>query len=263
MTYLSELHGGTLQKKEMRNVTFEEKYDVIVCGLGTAGSFAALFSAENGLNVLGIEAFTCVGGTHTAGGISGHYFGSPGGRYEAVDEKALAFAREYTCTPTEGRKLIYEEALAESGVTILYESSVCGVFSEDQTVIGLRVLSEGRMIDVGAKIVMDCTAEGTVAAMAGCKTEAGRALDGQMQPYSLVSLWYDGDKYRFNNVDFGRVDQNDPKSLSEAILFARACDLDEAKKGTLVSQTPFLGIREGRRIVAEEGVLLGEVFKGK
>ena len=68
-------------------ISVREKYDVIVCGLGTAGTFAALFCAENGLSVLGIETFTCVGGTHTAGGVNGHYFGCPGGRYEQLDKE--------------------------------------------------------------------------------------------------------------------------------------------------------------------------------
>jgi hypothetical protein len=89
--------------------TFEKFFDVTVCGLGTAGSLAALFSAENGLSVLGIEAFTCVGGTHTVGGIGGHYFGCPGGRYEQLDSEVDCFAQRYTCTKPESRKFLAEQ----------------------------------------------------------------------------------------------------------------------------------------------------------
>lgn len=260
MIYLSSLYGGVLRKEAMQKPEFEKNYDVIVCGLGTAGSLAALFCGENGLSVLGVEAFTCVGGTHTAGGISGHYFGCPGGRYETVDQKALEFAKKFTCTPAEARKLLYEKDLVESGAELLFESSVCGVYLEDKTVIGVQILTQNGILHCGAKIIMDCTAEATVAAMAGCETEFGRKIDGQMQPYSLVSFWYDGKKYRCNNVDFGRVNQNDPKALADAILFARTYNCDEAKKGLLICQMPFLGLREGRRIVSEETVRLEDLF---
>ena len=81
MIYLSEVVEGKQILRKISAPIFTKKADVIVCGLGTAGSLAALFSAENGLSVLGIESFTCVGGTHTAGGVVGHYFGCPGGRY--------------------------------------------------------------------------------------------------------------------------------------------------------------------------------------
>ncbi len=263
MIYLSALYGGVPRKSAVQKPEFKKKYDVIVCGLGTAGSFAALFCAENGLSVLGIEAFTCVGGTHTAGGISGHYFGCPGGRYEATDQKALDFAKQYTCTPAEARKLLYEKDLVESGAELLFESSVCGVYLEEKAVIGVQLLTPNGILDCGARVVMDCTAEATVAAMAGCKTEIGRKSDGQMQPYSLVSLWHDGSKYKCNNVDFGRVNQNDPKALADAILFARSYNCDEAKKGLLICQMPFLGLREGRRIVAEETVRLEDLFADK
>ena len=77
---LSEIINGTQKLTEIKNIQFEKEYDVIVCGLGTSGSLAAIFSAENGLKTLGIESFTCVGGVHSAGGVMQHYFENPGGR---------------------------------------------------------------------------------------------------------------------------------------------------------------------------------------
>ena len=255
MICISEVMEG---RRSLRPVSpdFTKEYDVVVCGLGTAGSLAALFSAENGLSVLGIEAFTCVGGTHTAGGMTGNYFGCPGGRYEELDEQVKAFTRRYTCTPAESRLYLTEQALCQQGVALLYGSVVCGVYLEENTVIGLRVLTGGSLVDIRAKLVMDCTAEAFVASMAGCETRLGRETDGQTQPYSLVCMLLEGDSCRYTNIDFGRVDQFDPISLSDAILYARA----HADTGI---QMPLLGIREGRRIVAEETVTLKDLFAGK
>lgn len=264
MRYLSEMVEGKQLAREVAAPEFEKEFDVIVCGLGTAGAYAALFAAENGLRVLGVEAFTCVGGTHTAGGVPGHYFGCPGGRYEALEEKVKDFAQRYTCTTVESRKLLTEQALKEQGVQILYEASACGVYLEDNCVIGLRVVTNSGIAQYGAKVVLDCTAEAYVAAMAGCETECGRETDGQMQPYSLVSMVFDGKKYRYTNIDYGRVNQFDQAALSNAVIFSRSYKMEEGHKGReLIAQMPLLGIREGRRIIAEEGVCLEDVFGDK
>ncbi len=264
MTYLSEMVEGKRKVQSITEPTFEREFDVIVCGLGTAGSLAALISAENGLSVLGIESFTAVGGTHTVGGISGHYFGCPGGHYEKLDEEVVRFAKRYTCTKPESRKLIAEQALLKEGAEILYEASVCGVFLEENRVIGLRVLTGGTLVNYKAKIVMDCTAEADVASIAGCETEMGRKTDGQTQPYSLVSMVFDGEKYHYTNIDFGRVDQSDPYALSKAILFSRSFDMKDKYVGkTKISQMPLLGLREGKRIIAEEMAHLEDLFAEK
>ena len=261
---LSQLFAGKQVCREVEPPAFAKHFDVIVCGLGTAGALAALFSAENGLSVLGVESFTCVGGTHTASGVIHHYFGCPGGKYEELDKKVTAFTNRYTVTPAESRKLLGEEALVKQGVEILYESTVCGVYLEGKTVVGLRVLTPNGIVDYKAKIVMDCTADAFVGAMAGCRTQMGRDTDGQMQPYSLVSLLYDGEMYRYNNIDFGRMNQLDPKDLSRAVLFSRSYKMAEAQTGReVISQMPILGIREGRRIVAEEMATIEDLFADK
>ncbi len=257
---LSEIREGKRVVREYEP-QFLKEFDVIVCGLGTAGSLTALFSAENGLSVLGIERFTCVGGTHTAGGIGKHYFGCPGGRYERVDQEVSDFTARYTCNPQESRKLLLECALEEQGAELLYEASVCGVFLQDNTVIGVRVLTDRGILDYRAGIVMDCTAEAFVAVMAGCETECGRRSDGQMQPYSVISMTYDGKKYGYTNIDFGRVDQTDRNALSKAILFARSYPIQEGHSDKeLLKQMPMMGFREGRRICAEERVCIEELF---
>lgn len=264
MIYLSEIVNGEQVTREVCEPSFEKSFDVIVCGLGTSGSLAALFCAENGLSVLGVEAFSCLGGTHTVGGVPGHYFGCPGGRYTTVEQDVQDFVRRYTHTQTEGRKFVVEQTLTEQGVEIFYEASVCGVYLEENTVIGVRVLTECGILDCKASIVMDCTAEACVAVMAGCETEIGRKTDGQTQPYSMVSLVFDGKNYGYTNIDFGRVNQHDRVKLSEAIVFSRGYKMEEGHKGKeLIAQMPLMGVREGRRIIAEETVRLKELFEDK
>lgn len=261
MLYLSELLEGKHSLRQVARPQYARCADVVVCGLGTAGMLAALFCGENGLSVIGVEDFTCVGGTHTAGGVMGHYFGNPGGRYEQIEETVCRTAQQYSVTVGESRKYVMEKALRDQGVQIEYGATVCGVYLQERTVVGLRIATDQGVEDIGAKVVLDCTAEAQVAVLAGCQTQYGRQSDGQTQPFSVVSMVFDGAKYRYTNIDFGRVDQRSCAELSKAICFARGYEIPESQNGRqLICQMPMLGIREGRRILAEETVSLCDVF---
>jgi len=261
MIFLRQLEGGNQVIAPVVSPHFQKQADVVVCGLGTAGSLAALYAAQEGLSVVGIEEFTCVGGTHTAGGVRHHYFGLPGGRHEKLDQEVLSYSQRYTCTTIEGRKFYMEKALQKQHVQILYEATVCGVYLDDHKVIGVQVLTAEGIMDYGAKLVMDCTAEASVAAIAGCETTCGRQIDGQMQPFSIVSMAHKEGKFLYTNVDFGRVNQYDPVAYSQAILFSRSYNIAERHQNqTLIAQMPLVGLREGRRIIPEEAATVEDLF---
>jgi len=243
------------------SVAFDKAYDVIVSGLGTAGAHAAAFAAENGLSVLGVESFNCVGGTQTIGGIQGHYFGCPGGRYVAMDEKIVEFKEARTRNRLESQKIIQEKIIIDSGAEILYESSIIGVYMEDNTVVGAKIITPDGIIHVASKVMMDCTGDAYTAHMAGCKSEYGRKFDGLTQPYSMVSSARMGVGVRTTNCDFGRVDQRDDKGLSEALIFSRAYEMKEERGDSkFMIHMPLIGVREGRRIVSEQTVTVDGLF---
>ena len=52
---------------ENTGVRFDEKYDICVVGLGTAGAIALIAAAKKGLKVLGIEKTNYLGGVGTGG----------------------------------------------------------------------------------------------------------------------------------------------------------------------------------------------------
>ncbi len=259
--YISELRNGEIVKTEVGSVAFDKAYDVIVSGLGTAGAHAAAFAAENGLSVLGVESFNCVGGTQTIGGIQGHYFGCPGGRYVAMDEKIVEFKEARTRNRLESQKIIQEKIIIDSGAEILYESSIIGVYMEDNTVVGAKIITPDGIIHVASKVMMDCTGDAYTAHMAGCKSEYGRKFDGLTQPYSMVSSARMGVGVRTTNCDFGRVDQRDDKGLSEALIFSRAYEMKEERGDSkFMIHMPLIGVREGRRIVSEQTVTVDGLF---
>lgn len=262
--YISEVFNGKSQKTNVSSVDFTETYDVIVCGLGTAGSMAALMSSENGLKVLGIESFNCVGGTTTIGGIQTHYFGCPGGRYTEIDDKVSEFQRLYTRNQIESRKFVVEDLIDKANGEILYESSVIGVYIDGNEVKGVKAITPQGIADYGCKVLMDCTGDAYVAHMAGCDSRLGRALDGLTQPYSMVSSTRNKMWVGHTNRDFGRVDQYDDEALSKALIFSRSYNMEEERNSNqLMIHMPLIGVREGRHIVCEETVTMQSILDDK
>ena len=262
--YISEIIDGKVVQTEVQNISFDKRTDVLISGLGSAGSLAAVFAAENGLSVLGVEAYTCIGGTNTAGGVSWHYFGCPGGRYMEKDANVNNLFEKHSATSMEMRKLVVEREMIQKGVDVLYEASILGVYLDGKTVVGAKIFDGKNFINAACSVLMDCTGDGVTAHMAGCASEFGRGWDNQTQPYSMVSLMYDGTRYRATNFDFGRVDQRDDRALSDAYIFSRAFEMSEERKDMrFVSHMPLIGVREGRRIVSEEQIVLADIFADK
>lgn len=262
---LSQLVDKSVQQQEVGAVHFAQQFDVIVVGLGTAGAIAAIVAARNGLKVLGLESLHCMGGTHTAGAIRGYYFGARGGLYETLDEeiRELLSADGYSKTGganAELKKLVLEKNALDAGVTISYESTAIGVYLEEKTVRGLRWISPDGVFTASAKIVIDCTSNAEICAMAGCEIKQGRAVDGQPQPFSNV-LEIAGEK-RVGSfyTDSGYVDPSDGDDLSRAIidsaiLSTHLKDRYDAED-RMLRLAPLLGVREGRFIIGEDEVTL-------
>lgn len=258
------LEEGRTKRANAEGTIFSERYDVIVCGLGTAGSIAAAAAGRLGLSVFGFDQCTCCGGTTTAGGIRGYYFGTPGGLYTEFDRKEAEYCAAHTENVLESRKIVLEKEMQKSGVKLLYEAVLCGVFLENSKVCGIRILGENGTKDIACSVLIDATGDGTACFMAGCKMEFGREMDGLTQPYSMVSAIVDeNNTVRTTNFDFGRVDQRDDTCLSQALIFSRAYEMPEERFGAFLTHMPLIGVREGRRIIAEETVRLEDVFSEK
>ncbi len=260
---LSELWEGRVARTEIPEVSFDAAYDVIVSGLGNSGALAALFSAENGLSVLGVESSCAVGGTTTRGGISVHYFGCPGGRAEAVEAACRSHSQRLGCDPAESGRFVLEEKLLQQSVRLLYRSSVCGVFLQGRTVTGVRVLTPDGIRQYACRVLMDCTGDGSTACMAGCESSFGRAWDGLGQPYSrMCRILRDGELLPIN-MDFGRVDPLDDRALTQALVFSCAYEPPILRRmGKFVQHLPLIGVREGRHILSEEQLRLTDLFQG-
>lgn len=259
------LRGGAVHE-EKAAPEFAQHFDLIVAGLGTAGSYAALAAAKEGVSVLGIEKNSGIGGMGTFGYVDGYYYGVEGGLHLEIDQQAEAMREEMFVTDVEAKKYIMEKQLEDLGAQLLFEAVVTGVFLEGKTVKGVSVFSQGKLSNYSCNILIDATAEADVCAMAGCELECGRDSDGKTRPYTSVkiSLTKEGERTRTNH-DSGYINQYDPVDLSRGIVWAHACQLLEEfhnPQNRVIFIAPQIGIREGKRIVAEHNITMEDVLRG-
>lgn len=266
---LREVINNTVHTSTVELV-FEEKYDLVVVGLGTAGAISLITAGREGLSVLGVEQLYGMGGTGTIGAITGYYFGAEGGLYTEIDEKAEELQSRKLFREGNRRDaaaLAFDREARMSETKIKYECIVTGVYLEGNKVVGLRLFQNGKTIHVEAKKVIDATGEATVCYIAGCETVSGRDFDGQTQPATSSSILID-DQGRFlaTNKDAGFVKQQKPRDVSRVIIHSNNFPMylkedytNERRK--FVAVAPLFGVREGRRIKGRKVLKLEDVVR--
>ncbi len=266
---LSILSGGKRSKTESE-ASFEKSYDVLVAGLGTAGAIAALSAAENGASVLGVERINLCGGTATAGGVFGYYYGLQGGRFEDLDAKAAKIRAESFILNgafhPDAKAIALERELLSKGAALLYESCVVGVYLKDSDEIcGVRLSTPEGVKDIGCKILIDASGDGEVCAMAGASFKEGRAFDGQPQPYSSVRVFVDDGKLGMANFDAGYAVSSDASDMTRGMIDANSLHLSAPgeKAPKLLWITTMPGLREGRLVDCDKILSFSDFMDGK
>lgn len=266
-------HPDGLHEQEAEPV-FEQSFDVVVAGGGTAGTVAAICLAQKGVKTLVIERLNALGGTFSHS-VFGYYFGSAGGYYEQLDRltgdflEAPWMPKAPGISNPEARKHVSERLFLEADGEIAFAAMVSGVYAEGRTIVGLQYLSGESLRDVACKIAIDATAEAYLAELARCRLIAGRDAGGVYQPYSNVATSYReaADCVVSNNMDAGYADPFDVRDYSHSIVLSAAkgaCLWDSYPQSrVLLTLTPLLGLREGKRIVGEEVLRLDEWMDGK
>lgn len=267
---LSRLMDKNVIQEEVPTNRLSDNYDMVVVGLGTAGAIAAIVAAREGWKVLGIEQMNCAGGTGTAGAILGYYFGSRGGIFEEIDAEVTRLLQTNKFARSGGvngdlKKYVLEQKMVESGVNISYETTVTGVYLEGKRVVGLHGHGPQGEINVGSRIVIDCTGEAEVSALAGCKFRLGRSSDGLPQPYSNVLEFVDQNGTKRYYTDSGFLDPTDGEEVSRAIiesaLMPTHLKTNYSEGPRLLRLASQLGVREGRLIIGEENVTFEDFLR--
>ena len=209
-------------------ISKEFNTEVLVIGGGPAGVCAAICAARQGAKTLLVEQGGFCGGMATRGLVGPFMtcYDAEGkemiirGIFEEIVDRMVergfaihpsevmggtAFTSwikighdHVTPFEAEGLKLVLDEMLDEADVKVLYHTSFLQPVIEDSTIKGAYVSSKAGIQLINAKVVIDCTGDGDVAARSGVPFEMGNEELGLIQPATMF--------YHISNVDTDKVE---------------------------------------------------------
>ena len=272
-----------------------ENYDIIVCGAGCAGFCAAVAAARMGAKTALVEKYNTPGGILTVlGSNSIDQFNNPfiPDRKMVITgigwEFVLRLHREgyahipdmnaprrdhmqygVKVNPVAAAKIM-DDMLIESGVSLYYGQSVVDAETSDGRIESILISTKAGLKRLRAKIFIDCTGDGDLAAFSGAGFAAGNG-NGVFQPGTL--RYYpavDADDKILNygdNRNHVKLDVTDSDSITRSEIASRKMIFEQMKKGDrIMAVAPAVAPREGRRIAGltemkVEDYCAGRVFE--
>ena len=216
-------------------------YDVVVCGGGTAGCFAAIASAREGKKTLLIERTFTPGGMLTLGeaGITKfteHCKDVDKYKVEVIDVLATnpesvqvvrGLAREYSkrmidnglalgthgepgsyvFTDKEASVVTMMNMLDEAKIEVLYDTRVCLVNKEESVIKSVIVVNKEGFLEIEAERFIDATGDADVANLAGVPSNLGATEADLLEGCGrkIGEMMNFGTMYRVRGVNFKRL----------------------------------------------------------
>lgn len=237
-----------------REAIIAAKADVLVVGAGPAGIGAAIGASEAGAKVILVERYGFVGGNATVALVApfmtfytqhrshqrlgdtsffptDHGLGEQviGGVVDKIVHRLVqaggAIAPSYetgfvVAFDHEIFKKVALDILDEANVEFLFHAFASQVFKDDQWNVVFETKS-GPLL-MSAPVVVDCTGDGDIAALAGAEFEIGRTQDRLTQPMTLYFRMTDIDKESFNRYVHENPEQwRGVHGLEELVELAR------------------------------------------
>jgi ribulose 1,5-bisphosphate synthetase/thiazole synthase len=218
--------------------------DVLVVGGGTSGATAAITSAKEGLRTVLLELNPGLGGTGTLGGVNSYWFGRHVGFCSQVKHLVANVQDKIkqggNLRNVEGKKPDHEEVtrtalygnpwnieakmyalLSEAeraGVEVFFSTAAIAAVVEGNCIRGVVAAGKFGAFAVLAKVVIDATGDGDIAAFAGAEYQYGSERDHAVMWYSLAQFTRPG---RTQNNFTSTVDVSNIEDYTRAVIVGR------------------------------------------
>ncbi|MBE6683031.1 MAG: FAD-dependent oxidoreductase [Ruminococcaceae bacterium] len=213
--------------------------DVVVCGGGTAGAFAAKAAADMGKDVLIVEQFGALGGTATNGLVlpimHTHIPENPQCSYIAnivrdkMVELGAASANGANFDPLL-MKTVLETVCDEAGVRMLFYTFIAETIVNDNKLEAIVVANKNGLGLIKGKIFIDGTGDGDVCVRAGAGYTKGNPETGKNQPISLRYIVANVDIRAFGefiNETIEKTGKNYAASYDGSSVYVACCAGDQ------------------------------------
>ena len=175
-----------------------KQYDLIVVGGGIAGVAAAVSAARQGLSVLIVEKFGCLGGALTNSLVypfmlhvtrDEHKKVLAAGIFGEIKQRHAA----YGDSSWETFKFVFDDMVCEAGVDVLFHATVFEAQTDGRQIRRVSVATKSGVLELEATYFLDASGDGELMTMVGCDRQLGRESDGLCQPMTTC--------FRMNGVD--------------------------------------------------------------
>ncbi|MGM9768610.1 MAG: FAD-dependent oxidoreductase [Candidatus Cryptobacteroides sp.] len=163
-----------------------EQYDVIIIGGGASGCTAGIQAASMGKRTLIVEELPWLGGMLTSAGVSatdgcynlpsglwGEFQGRLAAHYGGMDALRTGWVSNIQFEPSVGNEILTTMCSGQEMLNVWKESRVTGIRHLGDGSWRLGISRDGRKVRVNAKILIDATELGDIAAACGVPYDIG------------------------------------------------------------------------------------------
>ncbi len=192
-----------------RAVPLDDRWDVLVVGGGPAGCTAAAAAAREGAKTLLVEATGCLGGMGTGGLVPSWMTFGDGEKlvvrgmaervFNACKQGMPHTEAQWQLGPIDAEllKRIYDDLVTDAGAEVLFNTQMAAVeMGETGSVAALLLCNKTGLTAYRAKVYVDCTGDGDLAAWAGAEFAKGDDA-GDMMPATHCFVLTNVDEYAY------------------------------------------------------------------
>ena len=196
----------TLQE---RALALDDRWDVMVVGGGPAGCCAAAAAAREGAKTLLVEATGCLGGMGTGGLVPSWMTFGDGEKLviRGLAERVFSACKQGmphvdaqlqgSAIDAELLKRIYDDLVIDAGAEVLFNTQMAAVeMGEPGDVATLLLCNKEGLTAYRAKVYVDCTGDGDLAAWAGAEFAQGDE-SGELMPATHCFMLTNVDEYAY------------------------------------------------------------------
>ena len=195
----------------LKKIKIDNQWDVIVAGGGPAGCAAATAAAREGARTLLIEGTGALGSMGTSGLLNAWcpFTDKEKIIYKGIAEKVFleskkgvphAKSNDWVPINAEYLKIVYDNLVKSAGVSVLLFSTVAAVEMKNKGEIdAIIVANKAGLTAYRAKVFIDCTGDGDIAAWAGADFVLGDEK-GEVQQGTLCFTVSNIDSYQYSLV---------------------------------------------------------------